>query len=256
MLLASVCLLMSYSIDPPNGKTGAPGDSYCTECHVQPSASIQGTFSVEGFPSAITPGQVYPLTVVVRDTSGNGVRAGFQLTILGPTNTKAGTLASPSQSSAIANASGRQYFEHRPAVAFPDSNVVRWTVAWTAPELASGSTVTFFAAGNIANGNFQNTGDRVLSSTGSGTVVVSSIDDITSIKPTLYPNPGTNELHLTTSTSEKPDGTIHFFNSTGSLVGTAPCIQGDVDVPSIPPGVYWTEIQLGSDSFFSKWVKM
>ncbi len=133
---------VSFSTDPPNGKTGAPGDSFCTECHVQPSATLDGTLTLEGFPAAITPNETYSLTVVNHNTVGDAVRGGFQMTILGPTNTRAGTMASPSNSSAVQMLSGRQYFEHHPAVTYPDSNVIRWTVLWTAPDLPDSSVVT------------------------------------------------------------------------------------------------------------------
>jgi hypothetical protein len=211
---------------------------------------------VEGFPAVITPNQTYVLTVVNRNTMGDAVRGGFQMTILGPTNTRAGTLASPSSSSAVQILSGRQFFEHHPAVAYPDSNVIRWTVDWTAPDLPSGSLVTYYLAGVIANGNFQNVGDKVRAATGSGTIVISANEDINSIKPILYPNPGTDVLYVKTESEERPDGTISFYNSLGVKAGHAGIEQGEVNVPSLSPGLYWLELRVGNTTYLEKWIKL
>jgi hypothetical protein len=255
-ILLSAFFLVSFSTDPPNGKTGAPGDSFCTECHVQPIDTINGTITLEGFPSVITPNQAYLLSVVNRDTIGGAVRGGFQMTILGPTNTKAGTMQSPSSSSAVQILSGRQYFEHHPAVTYPDSNVIRWTVEWIAPDLPSGSVVTYYLAGNIANGNFQNTGDRIKAAMGSGTIVVSANEDIISSTPVLYPNPGHDLLFVKTSESDHPDGTIIFYNSLGAMAGKTDIVKGAVQVPSLAPGVYWLELHVGSVYLFEKWIRL
>ncbi len=256
VLIISVLVLLANSSDPPNGKTGAPGDSLCTECHGSPSQTIKGIVTLEGFPAAITPNQVYPLTVVVRDTSGNAVKAGFQMTILGPSNTRAGTMATPSPNSALINASGRQYFEHRPAVTFPDSNVIRWTVNWMAPDLAAGSQVTYFLATNLANGNFKETGDKIITATGHGNIVLSASGEIAAVQPVLYPNPGTAHLNIRITNSERPNGKIYFFNTAGIQAGEADVTDGSVDVPALVPGVYWTRIQMGDQTYFSQWIKM
>ena len=56
-LAASTFLLVSFSANPPDGKTGAPGDSLCSECHTPSNAQFNGEISVEGFPAVITPGE-------------------------------------------------------------------------------------------------------------------------------------------------------------------------------------------------------
>jgi hypothetical protein len=141
-LLSSIGFLVSFSLNPPDGVTGAPGDFLCTECHIQTNVVLDGTIDVEGFPELITPHATYGLTVVNRNTVGNAVRAGFQMTILDESNIKAGEMTMPSSSSTVTDATGRQYFEHNPAVEYPDSQVVRWTVHWTAPALIGGNRIT------------------------------------------------------------------------------------------------------------------
>ena len=231
-LAASTFLLVSFSANPPDGKTGAPGDSLCSECHTPSNAQFNGSISVEGFPAVITPGEDYILTVVNRDSVGNAVRGGFQMTILGPFNTKAGEMTDHSDNSIVTQTfSGRQYFEHNPSVLYPDSNVIKWTVQWKAPETATaGSQITYYVAGNIANGNFQSTGDRIVSTNGKGTVVLAD---------------GT-----------LPDGIGIFYSLTGTRAGEAEIQHGQMNTPDLASGVYVVEIRQGEKSHFVRWSKI
>jgi hypothetical protein len=257
VLFVSTLLLVSFSANPPDGMTGAPGDSLCVECHVQANPPINGQISVEGFPSSITPGESYQLTVVNRNTVGDAVKGGFQMTILGPFNTRAGTMADPSTNSTITNViSGRQYFEHNPAVVYPDSNVVKWTVEWTAPELTAGSEITWYAAGNIANGNFQNTGDRIVSALGKGTIVISANEEIVSQKPSVYPNPGIDQINIVLADGSRPDGKGVFYSLTGSKVAEAGISMGVMNSPELPTGVYLIEIRQGEKTHVVRWSKI
>ncbi len=256
ILVAAAFLLVSFSANPPDGKTGAPGDSFCGECHTPSNQDLNGEISVEGFPSSITPGEEYTLTVVNRNTVGEAVRGGFQMTILGPFNTKAGEMTSPSPNSVVANAAGRQYFEHNPAQIYPDSNVIKWSVVWTAPEMTAGSVITWYAAGNITNGNFQSTGDRPVSANGNGSIVLSATEDLTQQKPTLYPNPGTDRISIIFGNGTTPDGEGFFYSITGAKVGEAEINQGKMITPDLPTGIYIVEIRQNDQSQFVRWSKI
>jgi len=255
-IMSLVFLLVSFSTDPPNGRTGAPGESTCVSCHTPQNQAIKGSISIEGFPATITPDQTYELTVVNRDSIGTAVRGGFQMTILGPTNTKAGELSSPSSSSVIQTSSGRQYFEHHPALTYPDSNVVKWKVQWKASNLPTSGLITCYVAGNICNGNFQSSGDKTLIARVMGSVMLAANSDITSNKPIVYPNPGSSEIFVNFKNQEKPDGIIYFYTSTGSEVGKTTMDQGKIEVPAMSSGMYWMKLQSGSETYFEKWIKI
>lgn len=255
-IMSLAFFLISFSTDPPNGRTGAPGESTCVSCHSPQSQTLKGSVRVEGFPASITPNETYQLTVVNRDSTGAAVRGGFQLTILGPTNTKAGELSGASTSSIIQTSAGRQYFEHHPALAYPDSNVVRWTVNWKASNLPTSGTITCYIAGNIANGNFQSSGDKTSISKVSGSVVLAANEDITSNKPILYPNPGSTEIFVNFKDHAKPDGMIYFFSSTGNEVGRTTMEQGKIEVPAMPSGMYWMKLQADKETYIEKWIKI
>lgn len=255
LLVIGVFILLSFSTNPPDGNTGAPGDNLCVQCHVQANPSQNGTISIEGFPSSITPNQTYLLTAVNRLTEGSAVRAGFQVTILSPTNTKAGEMTAPSISSAVSTFAGRQYWDHNPAVMYPDSNVVKWTVSWTAPDLPSGSQITWYAAGNLANGDFVNTGDRIVTASGSGTIILSSVEDPEKEELLVYPNPGNNEIRVQLGQEEILDGTVTYYDLLGRKAGEAEIVYGAVHGPAIPAGVYLLKIIVDGKARFTRWCK-
>jgi len=255
-LVASTMLLVSFSPNPPDGKTGAPGDGFCQECHNTSNPPVNGTITVEGFPENITPNETYQLTVINRDTIGNAVRGGFQMTILGQFNTKSGNMTNPSANSAVANVQGRQYFEHHPAVDYPDSNVVRWSVDWTAPDVSVSSQITYFIAGNIANGDFKETSDRIVNGIGKGTIIISSTKDLKTQQPIVYPNPGNDDIFVAFNDNSSPDGKVVFYNTMGAKVGEVALEQGRIHCPDLLSGLYIIEITQDEIAFVSKWTKL
>src|SRR5687767_4640195 len=160
-LLAGILLFLSFSSNPPNGRTGAPGDGLCSDCHTLNGATQDGEITVAGMPASIIPNTAYTLTMTSSNPNGIAELAGFQLTILNSNNTIAGSITSPSAGSTVQTSSGRQYWEHNPAQPYPGSNMVTWTATWTAPNMPANTTITIYAAGNIANGNGSSTGDRI-----------------------------------------------------------------------------------------------
>lgn len=249
-------LLISFSTNPDDGNTGAPGENLCVQCHVQQNPSQNGTISIEGFPASITPNQTYMLTAVNRLTSGEAVRAGFQVTILSPINTRAGDFTNPSANSKVSITAGRQYWDHNPAQLYPDSNVVKWTVMWTAPDLPSGSKITWYAAGNIANGDFSNVGDRIVASNGSGTILLSGSDNPEAGTAKIYPNPGSDQINIELPDGNQPDGNIIFYSLLGERVSTAGMEGGIVRAPSLPTGLYLLELEHGNKKYFVRWTKI
>ena len=255
-LIAATLILISFSSNPPDGKTGAPGDGLCTECHSPSNPPINGVISVEGFPASITPGESYLLTVVNRNTIGDAVKGGFQLTILGPANTKAGDLSDPSANSVVSVANNRQYFEHNPAQVYPDSNVLKWTVEWTAPMMDPGSVITWYAAGNIANGNFDNTGDRVVTANGSGSIILAGVEDLVSAKPSVFPNPGKDQINVILEDGSRLNGLVDFYSITGTKVSSQKIQDGSVTTSDIPAGMYILQLRTNVDTYVVKWTKL
>jgi hypothetical protein len=167
-LLASICLWLANSSDPPDGRTGAPSEGLCSDCHTLNGGTQDGSIVVTGFPTTVEPNTAYVLTMTNSNPNGVAAEAGFQMTILNGNNQQAGTMSSPSSSSHLHSTGGRQYWEHFPSVNYPANNMVTWTVTWTSPGSPANTTITFYAAGNIANGNGKDTGDKIVQDQGSG----------------------------------------------------------------------------------------
>lgn len=171
--LFAVILLLANSSNPPNGRTAAPGDGNCTNCHSANSASLDGDISISGLPSTIVGNTTYPITVTLTNPNGNAVRGGFQWVALDGTNTNTGTMSNPSTGTTLTTALGRTYHEHNPAMNFPASNTITWTTDWTAPAGPDGENITFYVGSIIANGS-GTSGDRARFSTTTGTLMAAA----------------------------------------------------------------------------------
>jgi len=152
----------AFSDGPPAGYTGAPGEQTCTSCHF--GVDTGGDFTITP-PQNYVPGQTYQITVrhVNADTSRD--RWGFQLTALAGT-TMAGTFPAPVGGlTQVVGGVGRDYIEHTEAGTFlGQTGSAQWVFNWTAPA-ANVGPITFYAAGNQADGDGSASGDRILTAT-------------------------------------------------------------------------------------------
>ena len=158
----------AFSGGPPNGLTGAPGETTCavSGCHGNSQTNVGGgMFTITGLPAAgYAPNQDVDLTLRLSQTNrgafgfsmtavdGAGNRAG-QLILLEPTRTQ----------KAEENIVGktREYVSHLLAGIAPTAaDVGSWRIRWRAPAQSIGP-VTFYAAGNAANGNGAVGGDFI-----------------------------------------------------------------------------------------------
>lgn len=167
---------VAYSSIPPASKTNAPGEGLCAECHTGGLNSGGGSLSVLNAPAEYVAGQTYSLVVQLAQTGQQ--RWGFELTSLRDSlgiPVQAGYFTRTSDSTALQSApvGGRTrfYVSHFSngivdgTYAGTLNGPVSWTFDWTAPPSGSGA-VTFYAAGNAANGNGLNgAGDYIYTAT-------------------------------------------------------------------------------------------
>jgi hypothetical protein len=156
-LLLCVFAWLANSSDPPNGRTAAPFDGHCNNCHNSNNTNnYSGDVTISGISSPIMPGQTYPITLTMSNTSPGAApaRGGFQLVVVGGDNNNAGDLISPAGSgTGTATSSGREYIEHRNPRNFSGPNSsISWTFDWTAPASASGNTIKMYFIGNFCDG--------------------------------------------------------------------------------------------------------
>ena len=95
-----------------------------------------------------------------------------------------------------------------------------------------------------------------MSTKGKGTIVLSGTKDVTLEKPTLYPNPGSDQINVILPDGTRPDGQGFFYSLTGSNVAQSSIHQGVINTPDLPAGVYVVEIKQGDQSHFVKWSKI
>jgi uncharacterized protein (TIGR03437 family) len=168
--LAAPAIILAYASGPPARHTGAPGDpTTCTECHTGSAVGTGVQIAFADGSTTYTPGATKQMRVTVTDTARI---YGFQATARlasNLSNGQAGTFrpvgtstqvicendsARPSSSSCPSSAPV-EFIEHTLA---GTSNTFEFE--WVAPATNVGD-VRFYVAGNAANGNGQNTGDRI-----------------------------------------------------------------------------------------------
>jgi len=189
---------------PIPGVTGAPSEHDCTLCHNVPSGE-RGQFTITA-PSSYTPGQTYQITVthVNTDDVTPRIKWGFELTALTVAgNSPAGDLQSLPKSTLTQIITGgpggnRQYIEHTYEGGFEGQvGGASWTFNWTAP-LTDMGAVKLYAAGNQADGDFDNTGDQIYLA--QATINPASCNYSLSSKSDFFPmSGGAGGVNLTTS---------------------------------------------------------
>ncbi len=168
--------LQANSSGPPSGSSGVPGELTCAQssCHVGSLNPSGGSVAVT-FPGGLTytPGVRQTLTVTVTDPTARGF--GFQLTarLASNTKTQAGQLFAGPGSFVLCSSgdftretdkSGNcpanqpiESVEHESPKRAPANT---WTFQWEPPATAQGN-INIYVAGNGANLNGQNSGDRI-----------------------------------------------------------------------------------------------
>ncbi|MEE9555044.1 MAG: IPTL-CTERM sorting domain-containing protein [candidate division Zixibacteria bacterium] len=153
-------LARARSGNPPDGKTGAPGEGTCRDCHSSyPLNSGDGAFTIVA-PSDFEAGLTYPIAVEISDPGQQ--RWGFEITplalgsitITDPTNTQ------------YSSSGGKIYTKQTSAGTYngTPNGPVSWSFDWTAPADPP-EQIVFYAAGIAANGNGSASGDYVYTTT-------------------------------------------------------------------------------------------
>jgi len=214
---------------PITGVTNAPGETNCTICHGgEPVNSGGGSVTVTGLPVNYLPNHEYTITVTLNHF--NAVLYGFETTSIDPSGAAAGNFDLPTQKpeqmrvlAGNIDDHQRLYVEHTLAgTSSMTPNIRSWTFGWNSPATRVGR-VGFYAAGNGANGNGDNTGDFIYTGeafTYSGTSAASFDGDGKTDLSVFRPSSGT-WFHLNST-----DGSFNAvqFGSPGDIV-----VPGDFD---------------------------
>jgi hypothetical protein len=152
----------AYRDGPPLGFSGGFGEDHCQACHSDYKVNAgPGSLTISA-PARYSPGQTYAVTITLKRP--RMAMGGFMFTArFEGDSAQAGTLAfaDPAKDRVkVVNDRGVQYAHHlRPGTQLTATDVVRWTLRWTAP--ADKRAILFHAAANAANGDDSQSGDWV-----------------------------------------------------------------------------------------------
>jgi hypothetical protein len=146
----------------PGGRTGAPGDGVCTQCHSGTVQSGSG-FNTVTLMHAGTPVTEYEASTTYQvqvSMATNNAKNGFEIVALSPSNTVTGTWAiTDATHTKTITSGGKQRVTHKLA----GTSLTNWSFNWTSPATNVG-TVTFYLATNQTNSSSSDDGDVIRTS--------------------------------------------------------------------------------------------
>jgi len=157
-LTLGTAMAVAYNSNPPSGKTGAPSEGTCRDCHSTNALNQSGKVELLDAPMLYRAGNTYRIRarVTTTNTSGNGNRRwGFEVTAINSNDgTGTGTFANVSGTSITTGSGGlssRTYIRQTNAQS-GQTSPAEWSFDWTAPA-AGNVPVAFYVSGVAGNGS-------------------------------------------------------------------------------------------------------
>lgn len=140
------------------GKTGAPGEQNCTQCHsgTPITNSTVSLISFSGANNKYIPGSTY--TINVELVGAPSPKNGFEIVALrNSDDTNIGSIAiTDATNTQLKTGNARTYVTHTSG----GNSITSWNFDWTAPTNGEGD-ITFYVAALVSNDNQANSGDEV-----------------------------------------------------------------------------------------------
>jgi hypothetical protein len=239
--------LMSFDILYNTGEpdcTGSPADAgnTCLTCHGDFAINAAGgsdSISVSpSISSGYSPGSVYTISVKITKAGQSLFGLGFEALKSG--NTDGGCLSVLNAGTQTKIGSGPVNMVHANGGAF-GTNTHTFTFKWTAPAAGTG-TVTFYAAGNAADGDGSPGGDYICTSSlavieGPLTTGIVTNNNSSDIK--VYPNPASNNISIKAKSNENLN--VIMYDLTGREVLNSmniPSQNNNVSLLNVANGTY------------------
>ena len=225
LVVAASFIIIKDGFTSPTGianKTNAPGETNCTVgCHNSFALNSGGGSIVINCPTLVgwtyTPGVTYPISVTVSKTGVN--KYGFNFEALQSTGANAGTLVitnATETKTLSGNIAGnlRTTVTHKAVANSTGTHTFNFN--WIAPATSVGN-VTFYTAGNCANGNNNTSGDYIYTASQVVTPSTAGIADYAGEVQNLivFPNPVADFVNVHFSNNKSQAVKIELFDLNG-----------------------------------------
>jgi hypothetical protein len=159
-LVVGTFSVFAFSSGPLDGLTAAPNEANCRQCHSGNELNASDGSLMLTIPETYTPNEVY--TIIVNLSRAGQSRWGFEMTALDADGERAGSFATDAAANTqLSEANGKQYIKHTTIGTAQGTNDAHsWEFQWTAPDTDI-RPITFYAAGNAANGDGGATADYI-----------------------------------------------------------------------------------------------
>jgi hypothetical protein len=253
-LAAITIVFMSFDVmdhDGIAGYSGSPAEKNCTNCHSTFALNSGGGSVAIASPTltnwSYVPGQTYTINVTVAKT---GVKLfGLEFEALTSAGANAGTLTAGTGTvikSATVSGNSRASVTHAlNGGKGTDSHIFSFT--WKAPATDVGK-ITFYCAGNAANGDDKSIGDYIYTTsqvvTSPSTVGIAE-QVAFSRNISIYPNPATDQLQIVNASSPSEHMNISIIDLKGSLISAKENVRSNeaIEVSNLNPGLYSLRIE-------------
>lgn len=152
--ISLLVIALAFSSNPPLGKTGAPGEGLCSDCHS--GGNFTGTTVLRNLPDTVIANKKY--TFMLSAKSVGPLAGGFEMLCIDRNNVSKGVFTSGLVAS-VRNDGSKQYIAHTQPKDFA-KDTVAWTIDWQAPATGVGDTLNFYYAVNLVNKKDGNSGDN------------------------------------------------------------------------------------------------
>ena len=174
LFVTSTGSAFAFSAGPFDELTGALNEANCTQCHAGNALNDSDGSLMLKIPETYQPNAVY--TIIVNLSRTGQSKWGFEMTALDSNGGRAGSFAADNAANTqVSEAKGKQYIKQTfvgTATGTKDAN--SWEFQWTAPDADIGP-ITFYAAGNAANGDFTASGDYIYTTSEGSTPPVPTV---------------------------------------------------------------------------------
>ena len=170
---------LTFTNNPPNSCTGAPGESNCTSCHGGSTLNSGGALNNILLTTSVPLSSLQPNTTYTFNLSfsqAGRTKYGFQLCVLPsgatPSSSSIGTLIASSSETQLSTTTNpnRTYLMHNVSGTSAPGATKTWQFQYTTPNAINLSPV-FYVAINASNGNNSSSGDLIYTKTFSSTIL-------------------------------------------------------------------------------------